>query len=216
MPAEYTPAPRRLDTFPRRLVVLVVGQTERLQRAESLSEDPDSARPGLGSHPVVSRVRLLVVIAHVAVCVLSGCARQQAEQVVPPPPDVVLITIDTLRADRVGAYGGRPETTPNLDQLAGPGVTFVDATAHVPLTAPSHASILTGLYPPHHTLRDNGGFVLSPRSRTLAELLRERGYHTAAFVASYVLNRNTGLARGFETYGDRFDASGPHPSLPGL
>ncbi len=162
------------------------------------------------------RALLLVVIAHVAACVLSGCARQQADQVVPPPPDVVLITIDTLRADRVGAYGGRPETTPNLDRLAGRGITFMGATAHVPLTAPSHASILTGLYPPHHTLRDNGGFVLSPRSRTLAELLRERGYHTAAFVASYVLNRNTGLARGFETYGDRFDASGPHPSLPGL
>ena len=81
-----------------------------------------------------------------------------------------------------GVYGGLPETTPTWNRLAGRGVTFMDATAHVPLTAPSHASILTGLYPPHHTLRDNGGFVLSPRSRTLAELLRAHGYHTAAFV----------------------------------
>src|SRR4051794_28134580 len=101
MPAEYTPARWQLDTLPRRLVVLAVGQTERLQRAESLSQDPDSVRPELGSHPVAYRVMLLVAIAHVAACVLSGCARQQADQVAPPPPDVVLITIDTLRADRV-------------------------------------------------------------------------------------------------------------------
>ena len=65
------------------------------------------------------------------------------------------------------------------------------------------------MYPPHHELRDNGGFVLSPRSRTLAEMLRAHGYHTAAFVASYVLNRGTGLNRGFETYGDQFRHDGP-------
>ena len=134
----------------------------------------------------------------------------------PAPPDVLLVTIDTLRADRVGVYGGMPATTPNLDRLARRGVTFMDATAHAPLTAPSHASILTGQYPPHHELRDNGGFVLSPRSRTLAEMLRAQGYHTAAFVASYVLNRGTGLNRGFETYGDSFDTTAPHLSLPGL
>jgi arylsulfatase A-like enzyme/Tfp pilus assembly protein PilF len=158
---------------------------------------------------------LFIVLLPVA-CLLTGCARQQADRVAAPPPDVVLITIDTLRADRVGVYGGLPATTPNLDRLAGRGVAFMDATAHVPLTAPSHASILTGLYPPHHALRDNGGFVLSPRASTLAELLRAHGYHTAAFVASYVLNRGTGLARGFETYGDRFDTAGSHPALLGL
>jgi arylsulfatase A-like enzyme/Tfp pilus assembly protein PilF len=113
-------------------------------------------------------------------------------------------------------YGGVAAATPNLDRLARRGATFMDATAHAPLTAPSHASILTGQYPPHHELRDNGGFVLSPRSRTLAEMLRAHGYHTAAFVASYVLNRGTGLNRGFETYDDSFDATAPHLSLPSL
>ncbi len=92
----------------------------------------------------------------------------------------------------------------------------MDATAHAPLTAPSHASILTGQYPPHHLLQDNGAFALSSRSPTLAELLRHHGYHTAAFVASYVLNRGTGLDRGFETYGDRFNTAAPHLSLPSL
>jgi arylsulfatase A-like enzyme/Flp pilus assembly protein TadD len=129
---------------------------------------------------------------------------------------VVLVTIDTLRADRVGAYGGITAATPNLDRLASRGVTFVDATAHAPLTAPSHASILTGQYPTRHLLRDNGGFALAARSQTLAELLRTDGYHTAAFVASYVLNRGTGLARGFDAYSDRFDIATPHLSLTSL
>ena len=129
---------------------------------------------------------------------------------------MVLVTIDTLRADRVGVYGGDSAVTPNLDRLARRGVTFVDATAHAPLTAPSHGSILTGQYPTRHGLRDNGGFTLSPGSRTLAERLRAQGYHTAAFVASYVLNRSTGLDRGFETYNDRFDTAAPHLSLPSV
>ena len=126
---------------------------------------------------------------------------------------MVLVTIDTLRADRVGAYGGNAAATPNLDRIARHGVIFVDATAHAPLTAPSHASILTGQYPTRHLLRDNGGFALAAGSRTLAEMLRANGYHTAAFVASYVLNRGTGLARGFDAYSDRFDMATPHLSL---
>ena len=159
---------------------------------------------------------MLFITVQVAACLLSSCAGRPADRPVTPPPDVLLVTIDTLRADRVGVYGGLPATTPNLDSLARRGVTFMDATAHAPLTAPSHASILTGQYPPRHELRDNGGFVLSPRSRTLAEMLRAHGYQTAAFVASYVLNRGTGLNRGFETYGDRFDVTAPHLSLPSL
>ena len=129
---------------------------------------------------------------------------------------MVLVTIDTLRADRVGVYGDVAAATPNLDRLAHRGVTFVDATAHAPLTLPSHASILTGQYPTRHLVRDNGGFTLPGGSPTLAETLRARGYHTAAFVSSYVLNRGTGLARGFDTYGDRFDTAAPHLSLASL
>jgi len=113
---------------------------------------------------------------------------------VTPPPDVLLVTIDTLRADRVGVYGGLPATTPNLDSLARRGVTFMDATAHAPLTAPSHASILTGQYPPRHELRDNGGFVLSPRSRTLAEMLDRRPEEVIRKAVKGMLPRNR-LAR---------------------
>ncbi len=115
-----------------------------------------------------------------------------------------------MRADRVGV------ATPNLDQLARRGVIFENATAHVPLTLPSHASILTGQYPTAHHVSDNAGFPLPAGSATLAETLHARGYHTAAFVASYVLNRGTGLARGFDTYADRFDPAAPHLSLSSL
>jgi choline-sulfatase len=197
-------------------MVRLVGQAARLQETESCYGAPDQANSRGPRNPDVCPGRLLFITVQVAACLLANCARRPADPSVSPSPDVLLVTIDTLRADRVGVYGGLPATTPNLDRLARGGVTFMDATAHAPLTAPSHASILTGQYPPHHELRDNGGFVLSSRSRTLAEMLRAHGYHTGAFVASYVLNRGTGLNRGFQTYADSFDTSAPHLSLPSL
>ena len=123
-------------------------------------------------------------------------------------PDVVLVTIDTLRADRVGVDGGPPGLTPALDALGRQGVVFLDATAHAPLTLPSHASILTGRYPISHGVRDNSGYTLADSVPTLAGLLHGAGYHTAAFVASYVLRGSTGLARGFDVYDDRFEGIG--------
>jgi choline-sulfatase len=203
-----------------RLLVQAQVQTTRLvQRIESFSGTSDRARWILLHSAAIRHIRLLLVtgpIAVLAACLVSGCADRPAEQPSPPPPDVVLVTIDTLRADRVGVYGGVAAATPNLDRLAHRGVTFMDATAHAPLTLPSHASILTGQYPTRHLVRDNGGFALPARSQTLAETLRPRGYHTAAFVSSYVLNRSTGLARGFDTYGDHFDTAAPHLSLSSL
>jgi arylsulfatase A-like enzyme/cytochrome c-type biogenesis protein CcmH/NrfG len=124
------------------------------------------------------------------------------------PPNVLLVTIDTLRWDRLGAYGHASAATPVLDALARRGVRFTTAIAHAPLTAPSHASILTGLVPLGHGVRDNGAFVLPQQPRTLAEVFRAAGYATAAFVSGFPLDHRYGFARGFETYDDRMQRGG--------
>ncbi len=119
------------------------------------------------------------------------------------PPNLLLVTIDTLRADHVGCYGDRDAATPVLDALAARGTRFATAVAHVPLTTPSHASILTGLTPLRHGIRDNGGFALPAGLPTLATVMKDAGYRTAAFVSGFPLDRRFGLDRGFETYDDR-------------
>jgi arylsulfatase A-like enzyme/Flp pilus assembly protein TadD len=119
-------------------------------------------------------------------------------------PNVVLITIDTVRADHVGCYGYRSARTPNLDALARDGVLFRTVAASVPLTLPSHCSILTGTYPTLHGVRDNLGYHLGDSPPTLAELLKRKGYVTAAFVGSEVLSVRRGLNRGFDTYSAPF------------
>lgn len=118
-----------------------------------------------------------------------------------PIDGVVLITIDTLRADRVGAYGWRAARTPAIDGLAARGVRAERAYATAPITLTSHASLLTGLYPPHHGARHNG-MRLGPNIPTLAELLKARGFATGAFVAAFPLDRRFGLHRGFDVYSD--------------
>ena len=120
-------------------------------------------------------------------------------------PDIIVVTIDTLRADRLGAYGFEGVRTPNLDGLASRGVTFSRSVAPTPLTLPSHASIFTGTYPPYHGVRDNSGFVVPEQIQTMAEIYRANGYQTAAFVAAFVLDSRWGLAQGFETYFDSFN-----------
>jgi arylsulfatase A-like enzyme/Tfp pilus assembly protein PilF len=116
--------------------------------------------------------------------------------------NVLLITIDTLRADRVGAYSGG-SLTPALDGLAARGVRFARAYAHAPMTLPAHTSILTGLVPPTHGVRNNGSTALASDTPTLASLLHEAGYRTGAFVGAFVLDARFGLSRGFDTYDDR-------------
>jgi len=115
---------------------------------------------------------------------------------------VLLVTIDTLRADHVGCYGHASAATPAVDALAARGVRFATAVAHVPLTGPSHASLLTSRTPLGHGFRDNGGYVLPPPVRTAAEDFRQGGYRTAAFVSAFPLDRRFGFDRGFETYDD--------------
>ncbi|MBP1607386.1 MAG: Sulfatase [Acidobacteria bacterium] len=119
----------------------------------------------------------------------------------PRPEHIVVVTIDTLRADRVGAYGYRSGRTPVLDGLARGGVRFERAYAPTPITLPSHASLLTGLYPPGHGSRHNGMRVEAGVS-TLAELLKAAGFVTGAFVAAFPLDRRFGLDQGFDTYSD--------------
>jgi tetratricopeptide (TPR) repeat protein len=119
--------------------------------------------------------------------------------------NLVVITLDTTRADRLGCYGHAEAETPHLDGLASRGTRFVNAFAHSPLTLPSHCSVFTGLYPMGHGVRDNGGFKLNEEMDTLAEVLSDAGYVTAAFIGAKVLSNEFGIAQGFETY----DASIP-------
>lgn len=118
------------------------------------------------------------------------------------PPNVLLITVDTIRADHVGCYGYSEPTTPNIDRLAEEGVVFTNAFATNPITLPSHASILSGTYPLHHGVRDNSTYVVDDEVTTLAEMLKERGYRTAAFVGAFVLDSIFNLDQGFDHYDD--------------
>src|SRR5213592_1931171 len=109
-------------------------------------------------------------------------------------PDILLVTLDTTRADHVGAYGDRRAQTPHLDRLATAGVLFERAIAAAPITLAAHASLLTGLYPFAHGVRNNGTFSLRSEVPTLTQVLHERGYLTAAFISAFVLDRRYGLA----------------------
>jgi choline-sulfatase len=121
--------------------------------------------------------------------------------------NLIVVTADTLRADRLGAYGNRRIATPHLDRLAAEGVLFEQATTVVPLTLPAHASIFTGTYPLFHGVRDNGGYYLEPEQVTLAEVLKAHGYVTGAFVGAFVLDSRWGLDQGFDRYVDDFQLS---------
>ncbi len=122
--------------------------------------------------------------------------------------DVVLITIDTLRADAPGFSGNQRAQTPVLDRLASQGRVFTNAHAHNVVTLPSHANILTGLYPFQHGVRDNTGFRVPANLPTLATVLRGAGYATGAFVGAFPLDSQFGLDRGFDVYDDRYPKGG--------
>jgi arylsulfatase A-like enzyme/Flp pilus assembly protein TadD len=123
------------------------------------------------------------------------------------PLNLLLITVDTLRADRLSCYDPTHVRTPVMDGLAASGTVFTRAFSHVPLTLPAHTSLLVGRTPPAHGVRDNGRFVVPDGLQTLAELLKARGYATGAFVGGYPLHSRFGLAQGFDTYDDRFSAA---------
>src|SRR6266446_4913393 len=122
-------------------------------------------------------------------------------------PSVILITIDTLRADHVGCYGAQMVKTPTLDALAHDGVVFERAISQVPLTWPSHAVILTGTYPFQNGVQDFTGQPLAQQFRTVSQAFQHAGYATGAVISAFVLDRSWGLARGFDFYDDAFTAA---------
>ena len=178
----------------------------------------DRYRADLARVEAVTRTGAAVSLARawarlsVALAVLAISCNTPA----PPPPapaaaalpraNVLLVTIDTLRADRVGAYGGPAGLTPTLDRLAAEGLRGDTVYAHVPLTLPSHTAIMTGAYPHLNGVRDNGSFRFDGKLPTLASTLKSAGYRTGAFVASFVLDARFGLNVGFDVYDDRYGA----------
>jgi arylsulfatase A-like enzyme/predicted Zn-dependent protease len=121
--------------------------------------------------------------------------------------NVILVTLDTTRADRIGCYGFSRIETPTLDALAARGVKFENCMSQTPLTLPSHSTLFTGTLPLFHGVRDNGGFILPQELTTMAEVFKAGGYSTAAFIGAYVLDSKWGLNQGFDYYFDRFDLS---------
>jgi choline-sulfatase len=119
--------------------------------------------------------------------------------------NLVLVSLDTVRADHLGCYHYAAAQTPRIDQLAASGLRFEQASTVVPLTLPAHSSLLTGTFPSWHGVRDNGGFYLDDDQITLAEVLRDKGFRTGGFVGAFVLDSRWGIAQGFERFFDDFD-----------
>jgi len=147
--------------------------------------------------------RLSLLLATIAIL---ACHREPSS---PPTalhgkPDVILVTIDTLRADAVGYSGNTRVKTPFLDRLASQGVVFTNAHAHNVVTLPSHVNILTGLYPYQHGVHDNAGFKLDVKNETLGTMLHRAGYTTGAFIGAYPLDARYGLNAGFDVYDDNY------------
>jgi len=149
-----------------------------------------------------SRPRVAAFGVALAALVAGGVLLARRDR---PPKNLLVVSLDTFRADRVGCYGYTPAQTPRLDGLAARGLRFAQATTVVPLTLPAHSSLFTGAFPARHAVRDNGGFYLADDQLTLAEVLRERGYRTGGFVSSFVLDARWGISQGFDRYFDDFD-----------
>src|SRR5687768_15297206 len=147
--------------------------------------------------------RLLFVVGIVAAAAALGFTAMRLLRSSGAPNaggPIILISIDTLRADRLSAYGYTKIRTPNIDALAADGVLFENAYAHSPQTLPSHTSMLSGRLPFEHGVRDNIGFSVKPGERFIQHALKERGYTSGGFVSSYVLRSQTGFSQGFDTY----------------
>jgi choline-sulfatase len=150
-------------------------------------------------------VLLIVALASAATAQAPGGAPARKRPAQPAGrPNVLLVTIDTVRADHVGCYGATVVKTPSIDALAYDGIVFERALSQVPLTWPSHVAILTGTYPFHNGVQDFTGQPLAADFRTVAQAFSDHGYATAAVVSSFVLDRSWGLARGFAHYDDAF------------
>lgn len=164
--------------------------------AKKRSGRQQAARPAPG-RPPLALTGLALVLAAAGVAVWLGRSK-------PARSNLLLITCDTTRADRIGAYGHKGAETPNLDALARRGALFAQADSAIPLTGPAHSTILTGLYPPTHGVRDNVSFRLDARHVTLATLLKRAGYRTGAFVGAYPVAAAFGFGQGFDAFDEGF------------
>jgi arylsulfatase A-like enzyme/Tfp pilus assembly protein PilF len=155
------------------------------------------------------RFSLLLLLAVALVIVFFAFLRRDRERVISSPgSNVLLITLDTTRADRMGYAGNATARTPNLDRLAAAGVHCQAAYSPVPLTLPAHCTIFSGLYPPAHLVRNNGSYSLPGPIVTLAEILAGKGYRTSAFISSFILDSRFGLDQGFAVYDDGLGGGG--------
>jgi len=158
----------------------------------------------VASHPPAARKRwhaiVIITLFMLAVAGAAFTGWRFARESAPHLGPIVLITVDGLRADRLPAYGGPAGATPNIDRLSERGIVFERAYTHSPLTLPAHAALVTGQLPFDNGVRDDGGFALKDQARTVAGLLRNRGFSTGAAVSSFLLRRTTGLAQGFSFY----------------
>jgi arylsulfatase A-like enzyme/Flp pilus assembly protein TadD len=136
--------------------------------------------------------------------ILSACGPAEIPPAAFQGANLLFVTIDTLRPDRLGAYGSTAGLTPHLDRLASQGIVFENVLAHVPVTLPSHTTLFTAKLPPRHGVHDNGTFRVGAEQETLALRLKSRGYQTAAFVGAFVLDARFGLDRGFDRYDDYY------------
>ncbi len=155
------------------------------------------------------RYTFILVLAAVCTTLAAVGGWRYARASAPVNGPIVLISIDTLRADHLPIYGYAKVKTPAIDALAADGVVFDRAYSHAPQTLPAHAALLSGRLPFETGVRDNVGFVVKPGERLLPQLLRERGFATGGVVSAYVLRKETGISQGF----DFFDGEMP-PSSP--
>jgi arylsulfatase A-like enzyme/Flp pilus assembly protein TadD len=150
---------------------------------------------------ILALVLIVIVVATVFKLTTKG-----------PQGNLILITLDTTRADRLGCYGYENIHTPNMDYLAQHGVLFENAISPAPLTLPAHTSLLTGLYPPVHGIRNNTTYKLSEKAVTLTEILSDHGYRTGAVIGAFVLDSGYGLDQGFASYDDELDRPAQRPT----
>ena len=155
-------------------------------------------------HPERAVVMMKRILLLSGIVFLPACGPSEIPPGALKQANLLFVTIDTLRPDRLGAYGSAAGLTPHLDRLAAEGIVFENALAHVPVTLPSHATLFTAKLPPRHGVHDNGTFRLGAEHETLALRLKSRSYETAAFVGAFVLDARFGLDRGFDRYDDYY------------
>src|SRR5947209_16002589 len=159
--------------------------------------------------------RRTLILASVAIGTALAAAGgwKYARASAPASGPIVVISIDTLRADHLPAYGYTKVKTPAIDALAADGILFERAYSHAPQTLPAHASLLSGRLPFETGVRDNVGFAVKPGERLLPQMLRERGYTTGGVVSAYVLRKETGISQGFDFFDGEMPASSPEQTI---